>query len=73
MTAEASAASAARLRLAFDLFAFGESMMRQRLLREHPDLSVAAIEDRLLAWLATRPGAETGDADGRLVAWPRTR
>jgi hypothetical protein len=64
-------AVARRLRLALDLFAAGEAMMRQRLRRLHPDLDDAAIERRLIAWLQSRPGAEAGDASGRPAAWPR--
>lgn len=64
---------AARLRLAFEMHAMGEAMMRQRLRREHPNASDAEIEARVVAWLRERPGAEFGDASGRPVAWPRTR
>lgn len=65
------AAAAARLRLALDMFATGEALMRQRLRREHPGLTADQIEDRLLEWLRTRPGAEAGDGAGRPVRWPR--
>ena len=65
------AAAAARLRLAFELFEFGESMKREQLRREHPDESDAEIEARLVAWLHDRPGAEFGDATGVPVPWPR--
>jgi hypothetical protein len=64
-------AAARRLRLALDLFRTGEEMMRQRLRREHPDLSEREIEQRLVAWLRERPGAEHGDSPGKPVAWPR--
>ena len=60
-----------RLRLALDLFAAGEAMMRQNLRRLHPDASEAEIERRLVAWLQERPGAEHGDANGIPVPWPR--
>ncbi len=46
-------------------------MMRQRLRREHPELSARAIEERLVEWLRERPGAEFGDSPGRPVAWSR--
>jgi hypothetical protein len=59
--------AAARLRLAFDLFEAGERLMRQNLRRRHPGESAEQIERRLAAWLATRPGAEHGDAAGRAV------
>ena len=63
--------AARRLRLALELFETGEAMMRERLRREHPELSAAEIEARLLAWLRERPGAEHGDTSGRPVTWPR--
>ena len=66
-----SAKAAERLRLALDLFAVGEAMMRQNLRRKHPDASGAEIEAWLAAWLRERPGAEDGDAPGRRVPWPR--
>jgi Rv0078B-related antitoxin len=66
-------AAARRLRLALDLFSTGEQLMRQRLRREHPELSAPEIERRLVKWLRTRPGAEFGDSPGTPVAWPRQR
>jgi hypothetical protein len=72
-TSQDPAAVAERMRLAFDLYATGEALMRQRLCRENPNLSPADIEARLVAWLQTRPGAEHGDAEGRPGTWPRTR
>lgn len=59
---------AARIRTALDLFGVAESMVRQRLRREHPELDDAAIEERVVAWIHHRPGAEDGDA----VGTPRT-
>ena len=73
MPAESSARAAERLRLAIEMFAAGEAMMRQKLRREHPDETDAEIEARLVAWLQERPGAEAGDAVGHPVAWPRSR
>jgi hypothetical protein len=64
-------AAAQRLKLALDLFATGEEMMRQRLRRDHPGLSDAQIEARLRQWLQERPGAEFGDSAGKPAAWPR--
>jgi hypothetical protein len=55
-----------RLRIAFDLYDAGVSLMRARLRREHPDEDETAIERRLAQWLHTRPGAEHGDGEGRL-------
>jgi hypothetical protein len=64
-------AAAERMRLAFELAEFGEAMFRQRLRRDRPDLTEAEIDALVDAWRQRRPGAEHGDADGRLVAWPR--
>jgi len=64
-------AAARRFRLALDLFRTGEELMRQKLRREHPDLSAREIEARLAEWLQERPGAEFGDARGKPVPWPR--
>jgi len=63
--------AARRLRLALDLFRVGEQLMRQRLRREHPDLSAQEIEHRLANWLRERPGAPFGDYPGVPGAWPR--
>jgi hypothetical protein len=71
MEAEGSAEAGERLRLALDLFAAGEALMRQNLRRRFPAASEAEIEERLTAWLSDRPGAERGDAVGRPVPWPR--
>jgi len=57
-------AAAERMRQAFDLHDAGVSMMRAKLRRDHPDADDAEIDDRLRAWLHTRPGAEFGDAEG---------
>jgi hypothetical protein len=65
--------AARRLLLAFELYEAGESMMRQSLRRRYPGASDAEIEQRLVEWLLTRPGAEFGDAEGRPVEWPRRR
>jgi hypothetical protein len=64
--------AAERLRVAFDLFDAGVAMHRMTLRRERPECSEAEIDDALDAWLATRPGAEDGDAPGRRVPWPRS-
>ena len=39
-------------------------MMRLNLRRRHPELGEEEIEDLLVAWLRTRPGAERGDCPG---------
>jgi hypothetical protein len=40
--------------------------MRKKLSRDHPNASVAEIEEKLSAWLSERPGAEHGDSPGTL-------
>lgn len=62
---------AVRLRQAFELFELGVEMMRQNLRRKFPAAGEAEIENRLVAWLRQRPGAEHGDCEGRPVPWPR--
>ena len=64
---------AAKLRLACDLFDSGVAMMRQTLRRRLPAAPESAIADALAAWLRERPGAQHGDAPGRLREWPRSR
>ncbi|HUG36796.1 MAG TPA: hypothetical protein VML54_07585, partial [Candidatus Limnocylindrales bacterium] len=59
-------AMASRLRIALDLCEMGESMRRMQLRRERPSASDEEIEALLVAWLETRPGAEEGDAWGRV-------
>jgi hypothetical protein len=71
-TTEDAVAAVERIRLALDMYATGEALMRQRICREHPDLLPAEVEARLCDWLQTRPGAEQGDAEGRPGTWPRT-
>ena len=66
-----AAESAARLRLAFELFAAGESMKREQIRRDHPGASDEEIERMLREWLSDRPGAEHGDAEGAPGSWPR--
>jgi len=68
---KARAEAAARLRMALQMFDTGVEMMRQKLRREHRELSAREIEARVQAWLQERPGAEFGDAVGRRVGWPR--
>jgi hypothetical protein len=66
-----AAAIAERYRLTLDLFAAGEQIMRQNLRRRFPDAGAQEIEAHLVAWLHSRPGAEDGDAVGRVRPWPR--
>ncbi|MBK9036807.1 MAG: hypothetical protein IPL61_37085 [Myxococcales bacterium] len=69
--AAASEAPADRLRLAFELIDLAERMLRQRLHRDHPDLTDAQLDARIDAWYLHRPGARDGDADGTPGPWPR--
>jgi len=58
---------------ASELHAFAIAMLRARLRREHPRWSEAAIDAEVKRWQLARPGAEHGDAEGRVVPWPRPR
>ena len=58
---------------ALELADLAERMVRARLRPEHPELSGGEIEARVLSWLRERPGAEMGDAEGRVVELPRAR
>jgi Rv0078B-related antitoxin len=60
-----------KLRITFALIDVAERMLRQRLRRESPDISEHALEERVGAWYARRPGAEFGDGVGIPAAWPR--
>jgi hypothetical protein len=73
MAADRSSPEQDRFQLALELYETGEAMMRQRLLRENPGLSPEAVEEKLVEWLRTRPGARHGDASGRPGIWPRRR
>ena len=64
-------AMAERFQVALDLFATGEALFRQRIRRENPELTLAQVEERVILWLRTRPGAENGDAVGQPGSWPR--
>lgn len=68
---QTTVAMRARYRLALDLFEAAEEIMRQNLRRRFPEAGPDEIEARLVAWLHERPGAESGDAVGRSVSWPR--
>ncbi len=62
-----------RTRVAFDLFEAGVSIRGASLRRGHPHAAPDDIERLLREWLATRPGAEHGDAVGTpRVLEPRT-
>jgi hypothetical protein len=57
--------TARRLRVALDMYEFGERMERARLRREEPDATDDEIEQEVRAWRLRRPGAPAGDAVGR--------
>jgi hypothetical protein len=63
---------AERLRLALELHEAGVALMRCNLKRRFPGASDKEIEDRLVAWLQERPGAEQGDAVGTPCAPARS-
>jgi len=56
---------AQRLQTALELFETGVDMMRQTLIRRHPEDSRDKIEQHLNEWIVHRPGAEHGDCNGR--------
>jgi hypothetical protein len=56
-----------RLLLALDMFSTGVALMRERIEREHPDLSLEAVAKRVVSGLTDRPL----DAPGRLVKGSR--
>ena len=56
-----------RMEITFDLCETAEVIMRQNLCRRHPDLDAAGIERLLIEWRHRRPGAEHGDAVGRVI------
>lgn len=60
-----------RLREAFELYDIGLAMMRQNLRRRYPADGDAEIEQRLLDWRLHRADAPNGDAEGRVVPFPR--
>jgi hypothetical protein len=39
----------------------------------HPDASPPEIESMLSDWLLQRPGAQSGDAEGRSITLPRSQ
>ena len=54
-------------RTTLDLFNTGLDVMRQNLRRNHPEADEDEIDRLLRQWLHERPGAESGDGQGRLV------
>jgi hypothetical protein len=66
VTDEQAAVAASNLRIALEMFGLGESIMRQTLRRTYPAASESEVEAKLSAWLSERPGAEFGDAPGKV-------
>lgn len=58
-----------RLELALELADLGAEMYAAKLRRENPNLSASEVHRLLVEWFRTRPGAESGDAEGRSVVW----
>ncbi len=62
---------AQRLEEALELADLAEEMLRLKLRRTHPAASDAEIERLIDEWYLSRPGAEHGDTEGRLIELPR--
>jgi hypothetical protein len=56
---------ARRLRLALDMYEFGERMARSTLRRRHTNATDEQVKQMLGDWRQARPGAPAGDAAGR--------
>jgi hypothetical protein len=65
--------AAEQLEDALELADLAERMVRARLRREHPEWSDREVDERVLAWLHERPGAEHGDAEGIAVVPQRRK
>ncbi|WP_420813833.1 hypothetical protein [Phytoactinopolyspora endophytica] len=57
---------------ALELTELGAQLRAQRYRREHSDASESEVRGVVADWLADRSKAPDGDAQGRLVTWPRT-
>lgn len=73
MGSSVDAGAAARLRAAFELYDLGLAIMRQNLRRQFVGESGSEIDRRLLDWRMRRADAPDGDAEGRVVPFPRPR
>lgn len=71
MTEQERREAESRIQLAFELLEDGIAVTRERLRRELPEAPPTEIERRIEVWLASRPQAPLGDADGRPIRWPR--
>lgn len=63
--------AARKLEDALDLADIAEEMAELQFRRLHPQATEAEIEEMVEKWLADRPGARDGDAEGRIVTLPR--
>ncbi len=54
-----------------EMFELGVEMRRQRARREAPELDEAAVNEIVVSWLLSRPGAPMGDSAGTEGRWPR--
>lgn len=59
------------LTLAFELAQMGVELRAQRHRREHPEATEAEVDAVVAMWLQHRPGAQHGDAPGRVITLPR--
>ncbi len=59
-----------RMEETFDLCDAAEDMKAMDLLRKNPEMTESDLRAALDSWRIHRPGAEMGDAPGR-VAWER--
>jgi hypothetical protein len=53
-----------RMRVVFELSELAYQMKRQQFRRKHPEASEAQLDQWMVEWNRTRPGAEYGDASG---------
>jgi hypothetical protein len=65
-----SSSPADAFRITLDLFETGVELKRQNLRRSHPAADETEIDRLLQQWLLERPGAESGDCQGRRVNLP---
>lgn len=62
-----------RFRTLTELAELAELMKRAQLERSKPEATEDEIEQLIDAWYAHRPGAEDGDAEGRVIERPRRK
>jgi hypothetical protein len=62
---------ARRLLQTCDLSDFGIEIKRQQIRNLNPGISESEVTRRMVEWRHHPRGAEYGDAEGTVVAWPR--